>query len=142
MKICGVYAGEQDAFAAERAKIIGLRSDGARLTNLTKGGDGFTPSQLKEMYEDPAQRERASRQVRAQWACPEFAEKRRRSMRGVKKRNAASQYVGVGYAKSKLRWSASYRFEGSPNRKHLGYYATEQEAVEARQAFIMRLNAC
>lgn len=54
-----------------------------------------------------------------------------------KRAGATSAYFGVSYCKGEKKkpWRAWYRF---PNRKqHVGYYATEKEAAEARDKFVV-----
>ena len=48
--------------------------------------------------------------------------------------NPSSQYLGVNWEKSRGTWRARVKVSGK--QIHLGYYATELEAAQAREAFI------
>lgn len=103
---------------AERKWIAHFRNTGARLTNSTSGGDGFD-----------------SEWVRLQWTPKsERALRRVDATRGRKpdpsKRTTTSTYIGVMKSRDG-RYRAFRTIEG--RRVHLGYYKTEQEAVEARK---------
>lgn len=51
-----------------------------------------------------------------------------------KKRNTTSKYKGVSFAKSRDKWRASIKKEGSKSPTHLGYFDNEDDAAIAYNA--------
>lgn len=112
-------AADEDWAAAERRAIAEARLSGARLTNLTDGGEGapLTPEgRVKKVaaMRRPDTRAKMSAAAKARWADPEQAaagraanagdEKRKRLSERAKQR-ATPEYRAMMSARSKAAWA-------------------------------------
>lgn len=67
------------------------------------------------------------------WVTPSINQRNRR-----KKRNSSSKFIGVSFNKDMNLWKVGIRILNKT--KHLGYYRTEEEAVQIRNNYIIENN--
>ena len=126
-----------DANEREKFWIAFMRKQGARLLNLTEGGDGwqvgrhFTFQHRNKISLANLGSKRTQQQIEnIKTSCTdEWRRKRRETKITNKKPNKISGYIGVSKFNQNNKWRAYLQIE---NRQlHFGYYDTAAEAGKA-----------
>lgn len=142
LRIIGVFSDRKDAENAERIRIA---SDVGNLCNLTAGGDGLSPEDMRKLllrpdvilrrkegqkrrWSNPNEREHLSKKLKEVWTTAERLEKHLAFHKGSKRPGATSKFVGVSRLKND-RWRARHRDNGKVT--DLGCFDTEEAAATA-----------
>jgi hypothetical protein len=68
--------------------------------------------------------------------CNTTIEQNLTSSKRRKSKNSTSEYEGISYAKQKKKWQAYFLNKITKKQTHIGYFKTEEEALEARNEYL------